>query len=172
MKSIMKKQLSSFTFILLAAVSSFGQTKNIEIFGDKNLILKASSETLSVKSKLFSGEEIQSYCSHGACFLKIDYKGRVIVETIGDAIDSLFVYSYDFGNDGDLELIAVNKFMETTYVTIFRYASGMIERLFELEVNYYRTVIKKDYIEFYLPSGLESIWHYYNGSFWVLRPDK
>lgn len=172
MKSIMKKQLSSLLFILFAALSSFGQTKNIEILGDKNLILIASSENRSVKSKLFSGDEIQSYCSHGACYLKIDYRGRVVVGNIGDDIDSLFVYSYDFGNDGDLELIAVNKFMGTTYVTIFRYASGMIERLFELEVKNYRAVLKKDYLEFYLPSGLESIWHYYNGSFWKLTPNK
>lgn len=34
----------------------------------------------------------------------------------------------------------------------------------------YNTVISKDYVAVYLPSGLESIWHYYKGRFWKMTP--
>jgi hypothetical protein len=34
----------------------------------------------------------------------------------------------------------------------------------------YKTILKKGYIEFYMPSGLDTIWHYYKGSFYQLTP--
>jgi len=36
----------------------------------------------------------------------------------------------------------------------------------------YKTVIKSNYIEFYMPSGLDQVWTYYQGQYWEMTPVK
>jgi len=66
----------------------------------------------------------------------------------------------------------VSSFAGTTYLFVFAYSKGIIQKIFEKEIMTYKTKVNKDYIEFYLPSGLETVWNYYNGTFWVMTPTK
>lgn len=149
-------------------ITSQEKFSNVEISGNKTLILRAIENDVYKTGKLSSGEVIKSGCSHGACYLQIEYKERKVEIIIGDDIKNLNVFEFDFGNDGDKEIVVVNDFFETSYLFVFSYGRGMIEKLFEKEILYYRTVLNKDYIEYYMPSGLDQVWNYYQGKFWTM----
>lgn len=161
------RYLAAFLFFLFSCYS-YAQKSNVEFDGEKKLILSAQKGSIQGKGTLSTGEPITSGCDHGSCFIRIEYKGRTIQKAIGDDITNLSVYEYDFGHDGDKEIVVVNEFMNTTYLKVFSYGRGMIEKLFEKEVSYYRTVLKSEHIEYYLPSGLEGVWNYYQGKFWAM----
>jgi len=76
----------------------------------------------------------------------------------------------DFNADGDLELVVVNDFRGTSFLYVFSYSRGIILKLFEKEIKTDKIIIKKDYIEYYLPSGIDTVWHYYQGQFWTMTP--
>jgi hypothetical protein len=158
--------------LIFLSLGLYAQDKfsNVEISGPKTLIINVKEVDVYKSSKLSTGEVIKTGCSHGACYFQIEYKGRKIEENIGDDIKDLTIYEFDFGNDGDKELIVINDFMETSYLFIYSYGRGLIEKLFEKEILYYRTVVNKDYIEFYMPSGLDQVWNYYKGGFWEMTP--
>jgi hypothetical protein len=88
----------------------------------------------------------------------------------------MIIYEFDFGGDGDNEIVVINispvvgTSKETCYLNIYRYSKGIIEKLFEKEIMDYRTVVKKTYIEFYMPGGLDSVWNYFQGQFWLMTP--
>jgi len=162
--------------ILLLAVSfnSFAQDKfsNVEFDGLKTLLLNAKSGNIYVSGKLSTGETIKTGCDHGACYIKIEYKGKTISKSIGDDISNLTIYEYDLSGDGDKEIIVINEFSDTAYLFIYSYGRGMIQKLFDKEIMMYKTVIKSNYIEFYMPSGLDQVWTYYQGQYWEMKPVK
>lgn len=145
---------------------------NVQFEGNRVIVLEASENEYQVSGKLTTGENITTGCSHGACFFKIEYKSRIIEESIGDDITSLTVYEFDFNGDGDNQIVVVNDFMETSYLFIYNYGRGVIEKILEREIANYKIVIKKDYVEFYLPSGLAWLWNYYMGCFWEMNSVK
>jgi hypothetical protein len=59
---------------------------------------------------------------------------------------------------------------ETTILYVYQYSKGLLKKIFEKEIMMYQMIIKKDYIEFYLPAGLDAIWHYYLGRFYEMIP--
>jgi hypothetical protein len=132
------------------------------------------------KGQLSTGETISSGCDHGACFFNILYKDQKVYIPVGENFDNLKVYEYDFGGDGDKELVVQvdqkkigrhdNYTGETTNLFVYRYSRGMIQKLFEKEIMTYRTILQKNYIQFYLPAGLDAIWHYYHGGFYQMVP--
>ena len=143
---------------------------NVEFAGNKIQVLQAKENGTQVTGKLTTGEIIKTGCDHGACYFRIDYKGRSIEQNIGDAIAKMTIYEYDFGGDGDNEIVAVNSLFETSYIFIYSYSKGIIKKLFEKEILSYRIVLKKDHIEYYMPGGLDQVWNYYQGRFWVMNP--
>ena len=157
--------LSTFLFINISAQEKFS---NVEISDPKTLIINVKNDSIYKSSKLSSGEIIKTGCDHGACYFRIEYKGRIVEECFGDFIDDLSIFEFDFGNDGDKEIIVVNDFDKTSYLFIYSYSRGIIEKLFEKEILYYRTVINQEYIEYYLPSGLAQVWNFYQGRFWEM----
>jgi hypothetical protein len=164
-------------FILLLvflSTQSYSQDKfsHVELEGQKILVLTAKPGDIYKTGKLSTGETIKTGCDHGACYIKIEYKGKVISKSIGDDISNLTIYEYDLGGDGDKEIIVINEFSKTAFLFIYSYGRGMIQKLFDKEVMYYRTVIKKNYIEFYMPSGLDQVWNYYQGQFWAMSQIK
>ena len=169
----MKKKLI-FIFFLLSWVTVQAQERisNVVFEGNKKLVLQAVDSNLYVSGKLTSGDIIRSTCSGGSCSIEIEYKGRSVEVSIGDAILNLTVYEYDFSGDGDVELVVINDFMDTSYLFIFSYSRGLIEKIFQYEVSYYKTEIDENYIVYCLPSGPEGLWHYYKGYFWEMNPMK
>jgi len=167
--------IQRITFILLLiSVSLSGQTIKSDVgFADyKTLILMAKKEAMKATGKLASGEIVSVGCEQGTCFFEIDYRGRKVRQIVGDDITQLTIYQFDFGGDGDLELVVVNEFKGTAYLYIYSYSRGIILKIFEKEVKSDKVNIKKDYIEYYLPAGLDTVWHYYNGEFWTMAPLK
>lgn len=158
--------------LLTACISVQAQEKfsNVKFEGSKKQILVADDQNVYVSGKLSSGEVIKSSCSGGACSIIIEYNGRSVTQSIGDAVSNLTIYEYDFSGDGDTEIVVVNDFMDTSFLFVFSYSKGLIQKIFQFEVSYYKTEISKDYIVFNLPSGPENIWHYYQGNFWILSP--
>ncbi len=158
---------------LISLQAAFAQQNinNLEFVGEKTEILKASSTSYG-KGTLSSGESVTTECLKGTCYLKIDYKGRTILSPIGESITSATVYEYDFAGDEDKELVVVNDFKGTSYLYVFAYARGIIQKLFVKEIFNNRTVIKTDYIELYSPGGLNMVWNYYQGIFWVMKPEE
>jgi len=167
----MKKLIILF---MMSYSSVFSQEKfsNVEFEGSKKQVLQVLESNVYVSGKLTSGDIIKSTCSGGSCHIVIEYKGRTVYMPIGDAISNLTVYEYDFSGDGDLELVVVNDFMDTSFLFVFSYSRGMIEKLFQYEVSYYKTEIKMNHIVFYLPRGPEAFWNYYMGYFWEMNPMK
>jgi hypothetical protein len=169
-------------FFIFTARPGFSQLYKSDVVfqGTKSLVLTAVAGHLFEKGQLSTGEMISSGCDHGACFVNILYKGQNVRATIGENFDNLKVYEYDFGGDGDKELVVQvdqkkigrnDQYTgETTDLYVYRYAKGMIQPLFEKEIMTYRTVLEKNYIRFYMPSGLDAIWHYYKGSFYQMIP--
>lgn len=171
MKMIITKALVVFSIILLS-VQLNAQTKinKLEIEGDAVEIVTSKSMTADVTGTLSSGETLTTECYQGMCYLTIDYKGRKVTAPIGDRITIAQVWEYDFGGDGDKELIVVNDYKGSSVLYVFAYARGIIQQLYEKEIFNNRTVVKPNYIEFYLPRGLDTIWHYYQGTFWQMKP--
>lgn len=143
---------------------------NVEFSSGNSKLLSATQNEYRQTGTLPTGETISTGCSHGACYFTIQHLGRNIEETIGDDITYLEIHSFDFGNDDIKEIVVINDFMETSFLFIYSYSNGLIKKLFEKEISLYRTVLKDNYIEYYMPSGLDQIWHYYQGEFWNLTP--
>jgi hypothetical protein len=168
----MKKIFGLLFISISASVYSQDKFSNVELEGAKTLVLTAKSGNVFVSGKLATGEVIKTGCDHGSCSIKIDYKGKTIQRSIGDDIVNLTVYEYDLGGDGDKEIIVVNEFSDTALLLIYSYGRGMIEKLFDKEVMMYKTVIKPNYIEFYMPSGLDQVWTFYQGNYWEMNQIK
>jgi len=165
----MKKLILMF---FLTPIQIFAQEKvsNVEFEGSKTIILHGDERNFQVSGILSTGEKISTFCSHGACFFRIEYKGRSIEQTVGYDITDLTIYEYDFGGDGDKELVVINNISETSFIYIYSYSRGIISELFEKEIKYYQAIIKVNYIEYYMPSGLDTVWNYYQGKFWKMTP--
>ncbi len=175
----MKNTLILATLLALF-VNSYSQTysSNVSIVGTKSVVFVTTK--MEAQGKLSTGEIVKSGCDHGACGFQITYNDRKIAEMLGENFSALKIYEFDFGGDGDKELVVVvdeqkiNKRgdydRQTTTLYVYRYSRGLIQKIFEKEVMYYKTVIKKNYIEYYMPSGLDTIWHYYLGKFYEMTP--
>ncbi len=170
MKKIMTKVFVLFSAILLCTQMN-AQTKinQLEIEGDAVEIVTSKSMTADVTGTLSSGESVTTECFQGMCYVSIDYKGRKVTAPIGDRITVAQIWEYDFGGDGDKELIVVNDYKGSSVLYVFAYSRGIIQKLYEKEIFNNRTVVKPNYIEFYLPRGLDTIWHYYQGMFWQMK---
>ena len=163
---------SAFFLLLLFSINATGQKlqSNVEFTGNKVLVLLAKKEALQAPGKLSSGDIIKVGCGNNGCYFRIEYKGREIEKSIGDDITVATIYEYDFAGDGDYELVVVNDFKKTSFIYIYSYSRGIIQELFEKEILYNRTVLKKDYIEYYGPGGEDLLWNYYQGHFWLMTP--
>jgi hypothetical protein len=180
----MSNFLPRLLILFISAVSLDATAQNYQsnvVFqGPKTLVLSAVGFNPPGKGILSTGEPVGTGCDHGACFFKINYKGRNLRTNVSENLDNVKIYEYDFGGEGDKELVVQvdqkkigrnGDFAgETTVLYIYRYAKGMLQALFEKEVGQYKTILKKDYIEFYMPSGLNTIWHYWDGSFYQMVP--
>ena len=157
---------------LMITGGAYSQQKinNLEFEGDKTEVLKSSSTSYG-KGTLASGEAITTECLKGTCYVTIDYKGRKIQVPIGESITNLTVFEFDFAADDDRELVVVNDFKGTSYLYVFAYARGIIQKLYEKEIFNNRTLIKTNYIEMYSPGGLEAVWNYYQGMFWIMEAE-
>jgi hypothetical protein len=165
------KRLIFIPFIFLTLlIRAQDKISNVEIVGPKTLVLNAKDPDINKSGKLSTGEVIKSGCSHGTCHFQIEYKGRNIMGGIGENISDLTIYEFDFGNDGDKEILVINDFKQTSYLFIYSYGRGLIKKLFEKEIMSYRTAINKDYIELYLPGGQVQVWNFYQGEFWAMTP--
>jgi hypothetical protein len=170
MKTMVTKA-SILVSIILVTSQLYAQEKinQLEIEGDAVEVVTSKSMTADVSGALSTGETVTTECFQGMCYVSIDYKGRKVTAPIGDRITVAQVYEYDFGGDGDKELIVVNDYKGSSVLYVFAYARGIIQKLFEKEIFNNRTIIKPNYIEFYLPRGLDTIWHYYQGTFWEMK---
>jgi hypothetical protein len=171
MKTIITKLLVVFSIVLLSAqINAQTKINKLEIEGDAVEVITSKSMTADVTGALSSGESLTTECYQGMCYVTIDYKGRKVTAPIGDRITIAQVWEYDFGGDGDKELIVVNDYKGSSVLYVFAYSRGIIQMLYEKEIFNNRTVLKPNYIEFYLPRGLDTIWHYYQGTFWQMKP--
>jgi len=164
------KKILIIPFLLITGIV-FCQERfsHVEFVGDTTHILTATEADMYKSSKLSTGNYTHTGCDHGACYLRFEYKGRTTEINIGDYISYLTICEFDFGADGDKEIVIVNDFDETSLIFVYGYSRGIAQKLFEKEILYYRTVLSKDYIEFYMPSGLDQVWNYYQGSFWSME---
>ena len=167
------KRSSLAILALMISTWAFSQQKinNVEFEGDKTEILKSSTTSYG-KGTLSSGEAITNECLKGICYVVIDYKGRKIQTPIGESITNLTLYEFDFGGDGDKELVVVNDLKGTSVLYIYAYARGIIQKLYQREIFNNRTLIKTNYIELYSPGGLDTAWNYYQGIFWSMKPEE
>ena len=168
----MKQSIIVFLILISFSVSGQKLQSNVEFADYKYQVLLAKKEAMKAQGKLNSGEIVIAGCDQGVCYFEIDYKGRKVRQNVGDDITKLAIYEFDFGADGDLELVVVNDYKETSSLFIFTYSRGIIKKLFEKEIKSNKVIIKKDYIEYYLSGVLDSVWHYYFGEFWVMTPFK
>ena len=95
----MKKFVSRGIFVLLAlSLSAWGYSQNkisnVEITGEKTEVLKSTSTSYG-KGVLSSGEAITTECLKGTCYIKIDYKGRIIQAPIGETITNASVFEFE-----------------------------------------------------------------------------
>lgn len=159
---------------LVFTFNSFAQNNyaNVQFEGPAEIILKSNSPNTTASGKLSSGENIKIQCDHGACYFLIEYKGKKVSGNVGDTINNLTIYEYDMADDGDKEIVIVNEFMDTAYLFIYSYGRGMTQKIFEKKIGYYKTVIKSNYIEFYMPSGLDQLWAFYMGNYYEMQPVK
>jgi len=168
----MKHSVIILIFLFSINVSGQELQSNVEFVGYKNQVLLAKKEAMKAPGKLWTGDIIKVGCEQGKCYFRIEYKGRTIEQVVGDDITQLTIFEYDFGEDGDKEILVVNDYNETSYLFIYSYSRGIIQKLFEKEIMSNKTVIKKEYIEYYVPGGEESLWNYYQGRFWGMTPYK
>ena len=161
------------SFLLLFSLSLSAQkAPDVQFSGNKLLVLLAKKEALKSTGKLSSAEIVRVGCDQGACYFEIVYKDRSVRQTVGDDITRLNIYEYDFGADGDMEIVAVNEYKGTSFLFVFSYSKGIIQELFKKEIKNNKVLISKDYIEYYLPAGLDSVWNFYKGRFWAMTPYK
>jgi hypothetical protein len=178
-KHMLVKIKITFFLAIVASQFSFGQKiQSAVVFeGVKNLVL-ANKESVG---KLTSGETVRAWCDHGACGFKISFNGRNVTDAITDNLDDIEIYEFDFGGDGEKEIVVLSKLKpinkkgdydpETIILSVYHYSKGLMQKLFLKNVGLnYKTVVKKNYIEHYLPSGLDEIWHYYKGYFYKMTP--
>ena len=163
---------ATILIFLLASSQLFAQDKvsKVEFQGDNSTILTATSANPTITGTLSSGETIKIECAKGECNVAIDYKGRTVRALIGDRITVAQITEFDFGGDQDKELVVVNDYKGTSVIYVFAYASGIIQKLFEREIFNNETIIMEDYIELYSTGGLDTIWNYHKGMFWVMKP--
>ncbi len=169
-----RKKLLLLSTAVLFLLPSYAQQQisNVEFEGgDKTEVLKSTSTSYG-KGTLSSGEPITTECAKGTCYVSIDYKGRKIQAPIGETITNATIFEFDFGGDGDKELVVVNDHKGTSVLHVFAYARGIIQPLFQKEIFNNRTLIKANYIELYSPGGLDTVWNYYQGIFWVMKPQE
>ena len=170
MKTFIIKVLVLFFAIgLFTELNAQSKINKLEIEGDAAEVVTSKSMTADVSGTLSSGESLTTECFQGMCYVSIDYKGRKVTAPIGDRITVAQVWEFDFGGDGDKELIVVNDYKGSSVLYVFAYSRGIIQKLYEKEIFNNRTVIKPNYIEFYLPRGLDTVWHYYQGMFWKMQ---
>ena len=171
MQTYLKKTLLSVFFIPFTLLL-FAQERisKVEFEGEKTTVLSATSTNPSVAGTLTSGEEIKVICAQGKCNIVITYKGRTVEALIGDRVTIADVTEFDFGGDEDMEIVVVNEYKGTSVLYVYAYARGIIQKLYEREIFNNRTVIKQDYIELYSPGGLDSVWNYHQGMFWIMKP--
>ncbi len=172
----MKKHLSRGIVVFLALMlSTWGYTQTqiskVEITGEKTEVLKSTSTSYG-KGTLSSGETITTECVKGVCYIKIDYKGRLVQAPIGPTITNATVYEYDFGGDEDKELVVVNDHKGTSVLLVFAYARGIIQKLYQKEIFNNRTVLEENYILIYSPGSLNMAWNYYQGMFWSMQAEE
>ena len=168
----MKNLMISFLLLFSLNLSAQKLQSNVEFSGNKVLVLLAKKEALKSTGKLASSEIVKVGCEQGACYFEIVYKDRSVRQTVGDDITRLNIYEYDFGADGDIEIVAVNEYKGTSFLYVCSYSKGIIQELFKKEIKNNKVLISKDYIEYYLPAGLDSVWNFYKGRFWVMTPYK
>ena len=166
----MKHLIIILLLIYSASVSGQKVQSKVEFDGYMNQILLAKKAAMKAQGKLSTGDIITVGCESGKCYFRIEYKGRTIEQIIGDDITQLTVYEYDFGADNDNEIVVINDYNETSYLFIYSYSRGIIQKLFEKEIRNNKTIIRKDYIEYYVSGGLDSVWNYYQGQFWKMIP--
>ncbi len=160
-------------FCIIPVLGSGQKVKSdVEFDGYSEQILLAKKNALKAPGKLSTGEIITVGCDQGRCFIRIEYKGRTIEQNVGNDITTLSIYEYDFGADGDKEIVVVNDFSETAFIYIYSYSRGIILKLFEKEIKSDKLVLKKDYIEYYRQGMVDSLWNYYQGQFWRMIPYK
>ena len=171
MQTYLKKVLLSL-FLIPIPLLLIAQERisKVEFDGEKTAVLTATSANPSVAGTLASGEEIKVVCAQGKCNIVITYKGRTIEALIGDRITIAEVTEFDFGGDEDKEIVIVNEYKGTAVLYVFAYARGIIQKLYEREIFNNRTVIQQNYIELYSPGGLDSVWNYHQGMFWIMKP--
>jgi len=161
---------SVIILLLLFSLNVSGQKlhSDVEFDGYKNQILLAKKDALKAPGKLSTGDIITVGCDQGKCYFRIEYKDRIIEQIVGDDISQLTIYEFDFGGDGDNEIVVVNEYNGSSFIYIYAYSRGIIKELFEKEIKFNKTVLKKQYIEYQLPGGIDSLWNYYQGQFWKL----
>jgi hypothetical protein len=160
-------------FLLMFSLSLAAQkAPDVQFSGNKLLVLLAKKEAMKSMGKLSSSEIVKVGCDQGACYFEIVYKDRSVRQIVGDDITRLNIYEYDFGADGDVEIVAVNEYKGTSFLFVFLYSKGIIQELFKKEIKNNKVLISKDYIEYYLPEGLDSVWNFYKGRFWTMTPYK
>ena len=101
----------------------------VQFSGNKLLVLLAKKEAMKSTGKLSSSEIVRVGCDQGACYFEIVYKDRSVKQTVGDDINRLNIYEYDFGADGDVEIVAVNEYKGTSFLFVFLYSKGIIQEL-------------------------------------------
>ncbi len=168
----MKNSVFILLFLFSLNVSGQNSGSNVEFVGYKNQVLLAKKGAMKAPGKLSSGDVVSVGCEGGSCYFRIEYKGRTIEKAVGDDITQLAIYEYDFGEDGDYEIVVVNDYKGTSFMFIYSYSRGIIQELFKHEIKYNKTVIKKEYIECSVPGGEDSMWNFYQGQFWKMTPYK
>ncbi len=166
-----------FTFFIatLFSLISIGQTttnlSKVEIVGNKLQILRVTEEqeTESI-GKLTTGETVRAGCYDGDCYFRIDYKDRIIQTAIDPS--SLFeAYEFDFGGDGDKELILIEYSEYSPNIMVVSYSKGNSSLMLHDEISSNKTLIRQNYIECFDETGLPTnVWHYYKGVFWEMVP--
>ncbi len=168
----LKLQLLILFFICINNIDLLAQKlkriDNVQIDGNKKQII--ATDKLEISGILSSGEKVLIKHDHGSCELMIVYKNKVISTIIPENYSFASLFEYDFENDGDKELLLISEYENEnkTYLSIYRYQKGIIKEIFSKDVMGYKTIIKADYIEKYLPSGMDQAWHFYKGEIYSL----
>ena len=165
------KTLAICLLVLLSAEVLPQEAKPVvEFVGTKVPIVQASRNLIFATGKLSSGEPVKTGCEHGNCYFRIEYKGRTVDQVVGEDITKLSAWEYDFGADGDKEIVVLNTFGQSAYIMIYTYSRGIIQKMFEKDIQSSKVIVKKDFIEMYKPEGLDQLWYYFKGQFWEMKP--
>jgi len=168
----MKNFIISFLLLFPLGLSAQKLQPDVEFSGNKILILTAKKGALKATGKVTSGDLVSVGCDQGACYFEIQYKDRSVRQIVGDDISILNLYEYDFGADGDNEIVAVNEFKGTSFLYVCAYSRGIIQELFKKEIKNNKVLISKNYIEYFPSGGPDSVWNFYKGQFWTMTPYK